>query len=213
MKIIIVDDHQVLLDSLESLINSMDNIEVVACLKDPRNVEIFLDNHQIDILVSDFNMPHMSGVDLCLSLKSKFPDLKVLLLTMVEDADQIRDAIRAGVSGYILKKTGKDELQKAINQIYHGSKYYSEDVLNTLLLDKTDDLNDNKPQNIENLTQREIEVLKLIAVELSTFQISEKLFLSIKTIETHRASLMKKLKTKSSIGMVKYALKHGLIEN
>jgi DNA-binding NarL/FixJ family response regulator len=130
---------------------------------------------------------------------------------MAEDAGHIRDAIKAGVNGYILKKTGKEELQKAINKILEGKKYYSEAVIDELAATAGDDLNDAQPETIEHLTAREIEILKLISKEKSTAEIAEELFISVSTVETHRANLMKKLSVKSAIGMVKFALKHQLV--
>ncbi|WP_435357818.1 LuxR C-terminal-related transcriptional regulator [Emticicia sp. SJ17W-69] len=139
-------------------------------------------------------------------------NLKILLLTMAEDARHIREALRAGVHGYILKKTGKEELHTAILKLMDGKKYYSEAVIEELAATAVEDYNDARPETIEHLTAREIEILKLITQEQSTAEIAEKLFISISTVETHRANLMKKLNVKSAIGMVKFAIKHGLVD-
>lgn len=212
IRILLIDDHQVLLDSLRLLFNSLENVEVVGVLNDSRKVSHFLDNQDVDILVSDLHMPYFSGIDLTLQLKKTHPNLKVLLLTMAEDAQHIREALRAGVHGYILKKTGKEELHKAILKLMDGKKYYSEAVIEELAATADEDYNDARPETIEHLTAREIEVLKLITQEQSTAEIADKLFISISTVETHRANLMKKLGVKSAIGMVKFAIKHGLVD-
>lgn len=212
IKILLIDDHQVLLDSLRLLFNSLENVEVAGVLNDSRKVTQFLDNQDVDILVSDLHMPYFSGIDLTLKLKKSHPNLKVLLLTMAEDAQHIREALRAGVHGYILKKTGKEELHKAILKLMDGKKYYSEAVIEELAATADEDYNDARPETIEHLTAREIEVLKLITQEQSTAEIAEKLFISISTVETHRANLMKKLNVKSAIGMVKFAIKHGIVD-
>ena len=211
-RILLVDDHQVILDSLKLLFKTIDNIEVVGILNDSRKVMEFIENEPVDILISDLHMPHLSGIDLTLLLKNSAPNVKVILLTMAEDALHIREALRAGVHGYVLKKATKDELEKAISQVSAGKKYYSEAVIDELTSSPDDDLNNNKPENIEHLTSREIEILKLITMEYSTNEIAEKLFISVATVESHRSNLMKKLHVKSAIGMAKYALKHGLVD-
>jgi DNA-binding NarL/FixJ family response regulator len=211
-KLLLIDDHQVLLDSLKLLFRSITNVEVVGVINDSREVKKFLENHEVDILVSDLHMPYFSGIDLTLQLRKSHPNLRILLLTMAEDALHIREAIRAGVHGYVLKKTGKEELEKAILRLMEGKKYYSEAVIDEIAASADEDLNDAQPETIEHLTVREIEILKHITLEKSTSEIAEILFISISTVETHRANLMKKLNVKSAIGMVKYAIKHGLME-
>jgi DNA-binding NarL/FixJ family response regulator len=210
-KILIVDDHQVLLDSLQLLFRSMDNIEVVGVLNDSRSVENFIIANPVDLIVLDLHMPHINGIDLTYKLRMINASLKILLLTMADDATNIREALKAGVNGYVLKNTGRDELQKAIIKLMDGKKYYSEAVIDELAATAGDDLNNAQPQTIEYLTPREIEILKLITEEKSTAEIADLLFISVSTVESHRASLMKKLSTKSSIGMVKFALKHGIV--
>lgn len=212
IKLLLIDDHQVLLDSLRLLFKSIENVEVVGVLNDSRKVLQFVDNQEIDILVSDLHMPYLSGIDLTLQLRKTHPHIKILLLTMMEDAPHIREALRAGVHGYMLKKTGKDELEKAIMKLMEGKKYYSEAVVEELAATAEDDYSDARPETIEHLTAREIEILKLITQEKSTAEIAESLYISVSTVETHRANLMKKLNVKSAIGMVKFAIKHGLVE-
>jgi DNA-binding NarL/FixJ family response regulator len=131
---------------------------------------------------------------------------------MAEDAYHIREALRAGVHGYVLKRATKEELEKAVEKIMTGKKYYSEAVIDELASSPDDDYNNARPETIEHLTTRELEILKLITMEFSTSEIAEKLFISVATVETHRGNLMKKLCVKSAIGMAKFALKHGLVD-
>jgi DNA-binding NarL/FixJ family response regulator len=210
VRLLLVDDHQIVLDSLALLFSSMPNIEVVGKLTKAQDVCYFLENEEVEVLISDLQMPEISGIDLTLQIRNKFPLLKIILLTMVEDAHNIREAIRAGVNGYVLKTTGKDELERSINVVMSGKKYYSEDVISELATDDNQEVFDKKPENISHLTSREIEILKLIVEEFSSNEIATKLFISLPTVESHRRNLMNKLKVKSSIGMVKYALRHGL---
>ncbi|MER0439328.1 response regulator transcription factor [Emticicia sp. W12TSBA100-4] len=211
-KVLLIDDHQVLLDSLRLLLKSIENIEVVGAISDSRNVLKFLETQEVDVIISDLHMPHLSGIDLTLQLRKTNPSVKILLLTMAEDAQHIREALKAGVHGYILKKTGKDEIEKAIEKLMSGKKYYSEAVIDELAATAEDDYNNARPETIEHLTSREIEILRLITLEKSTAEIAEMLFISVSTVETHRANLMKKLNVKSAIGMVKFAIKHGLVD-
>lgn len=211
-KVLLIDDHQVLLDSLRLLLKSIENIEVVGAISDSRNVLKFLETQEVDVIISDLHMPHLSGIDLTLQLRKTNPSIKILLLTMAEDAQHIREALKAGVHGYILKKTGKDEIEKAIEKLMSGKKYYSEAVIDELAATAEDDYNNARPETIEHLTSREIEILRLITLEKSTAEIAEMLFISVSTVETHRANLMKKLNVKSAIGMVKFAIKHGLVD-
>ncbi len=211
IRILLVDDHQIILDSLSFMFSSIPNIEIIGAVSECKSVKQFLENYEVDIVVTDFNMPQMTGVDLTLQIKEKYHSVKVLLLTMVEDAHNIREAIKAGVDGYVLKKAGKDELEKAIRSIYAGKKYFSEAVIDELAASAFNDVNNSSPETIQHLTSREIEILKLIAKELPSNQIAEKLFISMATVETHRRNLMQKIGVKTSIGLVKYAWKHGLV--
>lgn len=212
IKTLLIDDHQVILESLQLLFRSIDNVEVVGTLTDSRKVEDFLGKNEVNLIISDFHIPHLSGVDLTLRIRKIYPQIKILLLTMAEDAPHIREAIKAGVNGYVLKKTGREELEKAIEKIMSGKKYYSEAIIDELAANDENDFNNAKPETILSLTEREIEVLRLIALEMSSNEIADKLFISVSTVETHRRNLFQKLNVKSAIGLVKYALKHGLVD-
>lgn len=212
IKILLVDDHQVLLDSLHLLLSTIPAVEVVGKLNDSRLVLEFLEKNEVDLVLSDLHMPHTSGIDLVLKIKQQFQHVRVILLTMAEDAFHIKEAIRVGVCGYILKKSGKDEIEKALATVMSGKKYFSEAVVDELAANPGEDLNNANPKTIEHLTQREIDVLRLIALEKKSNEIAEILFISLPTVESHRSSLMRKLGVKSAIGMVKYAIKHGLID-
>lgn len=212
VRLLIVDDHQIVLDSLRMLFDTIENISVLMTFTDSRNVLAYLENHDVDIVISDLHMPHLSGIDLTLVLRARFPSLKILLLTMAEDATHIREAIKAGINGYILKKSGREELEKAIYTLMSGRKYYSEAVIEELSFSATDDLNDSQPNTILHLTSREIEVIKLIANEFSSNEIAKVLCISMPTVESHRRNLMQKLNVKSIAGVVKYAMRHGLVK-
>lgn len=212
VKILLVDDHKIILDSLSVLLKSVSDFEVVGALENPKMVLPFLAENEIDVIILDCNMPEMTGIDLMLAIKEIKPSQKVLLLTMMEDATHIKEAIQAGVSGYILKKTNSEELESAVRQVLSGKKYYSQQVIDELAHIAESDLINVMPEHIFHLTSREIELIRLIAGEMTSNEIAEKLFISLATVETHRANIMKKLQVKSSIGVTKFAIKHKLIE-
>ena len=209
VRLLLVDDHQLILDSLQTLFVSMPGIQVVGMINDSRQVPDILATTAVDVLLCDLNMPHLSGIDLTLLLRRTHPALKVLLLTMAEDVFTIREAVRAGVAGYVLKRAGRDELEKALTTLMQGHRYFSPEVMEQLA--RLDETGPAEHDSLTALTDREVDVLRLIADENPTHRIAEKLFISIPTVETHRRHLMQKLGVKSVVGMVKFAMKHGLV--
>ncbi len=209
VRILLVDDHQLILDSLQTLFLSISGVQVVGVLNDSRRVPDVLAKTTVDVMICDLHMPHLSGIDLTLQLRRSHPTLKILLLTMAEDAPTIREAVRAGVSGYALKRAGRDELERAVTTIMAGQRYFCPTVLEQLSgLEETETVDCDL---FSALTDREVDVLRLIADENLTHQIATKLYISVPTVETHRRHLMQKLGVKSVVGMVKYAMKHGLV--
>lgn len=213
MRILIADDHRFILDSLELLISTMPEHEVMGAYGSGTEVLLTLEeNSNVDAILSDYNMGELNGIEMTRQIKQRYPHIKVLLLTVSEDADTIKEAFEAGVSGYVMKKAGKAELQKALNTIASGEKYYSESVVFELLNrdkkigDLVQETNTSGP-----LTERELEIIKLIAKELSTNQIADKLFISPATVETHRHNILKKLGVKNSIGIVMYAVNNKIV--
>ena len=212
IKVLLVDDHQIILESLKLLFRRIPNVEIVDTISDSRQVLPWLKTNKADLIVSDFNMPYLSGVDLTLQIRQQHLTVKIILLTMLEDAAHVREAIRAGVNGYILKKSERKELEKAIELIVQGKRYFSPAIIEELSAYPDEDWNNAYPANVQHLTEREIEVLKLIAMEFSSPEIADKLYISISTVETHRRNLFQKLGVKSAIGLTKYALKYGIID-
>ncbi|MDF7818559.1 response regulator transcription factor [Runella sp. MFBS21] len=212
IKLILVDDHQIILDGLRFLFSSFKNFQIEAAFTDSRKVLPYLEAHgEVDIVIADLNMPHLTGIDLVILLKKKFPTIKVLLLTLSEDIGHIKEAFKAGVYGYVLKKADKSELEKAIEQLMEGQKYISEDMIEELTSNTSVPPKPLESESIRHLTAREREVLKLILDEKSTIEIADILSISIPTVETHRRSLMIKLNAKNVVGLAKYAIKYGLV--
>lgn len=208
IRVLLVDDHQIILDSLHLLFDVMEGIEVKGTLSDARKVVDFLSKTEIDVLITDLSMPFMDGIQLCFQVKERFPSVKILMLTVNDQPDGIQDAFKAGISGYVMKKAGRDELEKAVRTLASGRLYFSDEVMKTLLIGGEQD---HSLERVKQLTKREIEIIRLIVQELSSAEIAEKLFISLGTVETHRHNIYKKLDVKNSIGVVKFALKYKLI--
>lgn len=213
MQVLIADDHEIFLDSLSLLIATFPDVEVVGNCKNAQEVIHFIKNNKVDLLITDYKMPQMSGIELTIFLRRHHPEIKVLMLSVSEEADMIREAFQAGVWGYMMKRTGKTELQKAIQTITNGQKYFSESVVFELMrLGLTDNIpKEEVPNEFSQLTEREIDIIRLIADELSSNEIAERLFIAPKTVETHRHNIIKKLNVKNTVGIVKYAIKNGLV--
>jgi DNA-binding NarL/FixJ family response regulator len=210
-RILLVDDHHIVLDSLSLLLGSFDQIEVtgkftdgIAALKHYRDIGA-------DLIITDMRMPGITGVVLCMEARKINPEAMVLMLTMVEDARQIREALKAGVNGYVLKMADADELLLAIRTILSGRKYFSDDVVVELAVGR-DEAITNKPGSFARLTLRELEVLKLIGKELSSNQIADMLGISVPTVETHRRNLMQKVGAKSVVGLILFAVRYDLLD-
>ena len=204
----IVDDHQIVIDGLKSLLQGHDQFNVVIECTQPLQMLELLEKKAIDILLTDVMMPGLNGAELSKAVHQKFPHIKILALSMSGQGELVNQMIDdADISGYVLKNIGKQELVKALQKISAGGIYFSDEVLQEMT--RASEL---KKSNEEvNLTTREIEIIGLIEKELSNKQIAEKLFLSERTVETHRKNIFRKTNTSSVIGLVKYAYEHRLI--
>ncbi|HPG08697.1 MAG: response regulator transcription factor [Saprospiraceae bacterium] len=212
IRIALVDDHQIILDSLSLLFNMIEGVEVVATFNDPRQVVESLKKELPDILITDFSMPYMNGVQLTLQLKEAYPDIKIIMLTVADQGEAVQDAYRAGVSGYVMKKADRKELELAVKMVAGGQMYFNQEVMKSLLTQPSTHHQDlHAEEKLSQLTKRELEIIQLIAQEMSSVEIAEKLFISVGTVETHRHNIMRKLDVKNVIGVIKFAIKYGLV--
>lgn len=211
ISVIIADDHQMFIDGIKSLLEHQENIAISGEAKNGEEVIELLEKQQADIILMDINMPELNGVDATKIIHKKFPNVKVLMLTMHNTKEYIAQMVAAGASGYILKNTGKEELIMAIEALYRGENYYSKEVTARIMESMKPKREQNFVGEVE-LTDREKEVLKLIVQELTTTEIAEKLFISHHTVETHRKNLISKLNVKNTAGLVKYAFQNGIVE-
>lgn len=205
IKIIIADDHEIVVEGLLSLIKPEDGISVIGVANNGEEVIPLLENNSIDVAVLDINMPKMDGVEVTNYIRSKFPHIKILILTMYKDAKFIRRVLEVGAHGYILKNKGKEELVTAIKAVYEGDEYIGEDVKKALI----SSLRSNKVHGVIQFTKREKEVLKLIANGCSTPEIAKQLNRAESTISSHRKNLIEKTGVKNSKELIIFAIQNG----
>ena len=204
----IADDHQIVIDGLKSLLQGYDHFEVVLECTQPQLMPSLLEKTKVDILLTDVMMPVMNGAELSKAVHRQFPGIKILALSMSGQGDLVNQMIEdADIAGYVLKNIGKQELITALEKIYNGGIYFSDEVLNEM----TKASERKKESEEAHLTTREIEIIKLIEKEHNNKQIAETLFLSERTVETHRKNIFRKTKTSGVIGLIKYAYEHKLV--
>ncbi len=210
IKILIADDHQLFREGLINLLADSPEIEIVAHAEDGKDAVEKAIIYNPDIVIMDIGMPVLTGIEATALLKSKRPEIKVIALSMHSDKHYIKGALEAGATGYLFKNCTYPQLIDAIETVNAGKKYLSEKITEVLIddyLDKADSIDDPT----EELTKREMDVLKLIADGKSTHEISEQLFVSVKTVGTHKQHILKKLNLKTNVDIIKYALKNGII--
>ena len=209
IKLAIVDDHQIVIDGIRALLKGTDEFDVVIESTEPEKILTSIHLNNVDILLTDVMMPGMNGAELAKKVKSLFPQIKILALSMSGQGELVNSMIEdSDISGYVLKNIGQKELINALEKIAKGGIYFSEEVL-----EEMSRAGEVKRKKVEaHLTAREIEIIRLIENELNNRQIAEKLFLSERTVETHRKNIFRKTKTGSLIGLIKYAYEHKLIK-
>ena len=214
IKIHLADDHQVLIDGLTNLLQTVSNFEVVR--NSLNGITIYDDviKNNTDILVLDISMPKKDGIEVLKDFVEKGFPCKVIILSSYDDLKLIKEVMKLGANGYLTKKCAGENIIEAIEAVYDGQEYFC-DAVREKIFNSFAHNNPKLNQNlyIENpiLSAREIEIITLISLEYSGKEISEQLFISVNTVETHRKNIMKKLQTKNTIGLVKYALKNNLI--
>ena len=213
VKILLADDHNIVLEGLSMLLGQMNSLEIVGMVSNGQQALRFVETNQVDLIIADLNMPIMNGLGLVNEIQKNRYKINVILLSMVDEPDKIRDAIRLGVNGYLLKSSNRQEVERAIFTVMQGDSYFSPTITRKLA-ELTDEKSTGRPLqmgDIQTLTPREREVLFLVIQDLSNQQIAEQLFISPLTVETHRRNLFRKLDVSSALGLLRYALQNGMI--
>ena len=215
-RIYLADDHQILIDGIKTLLHTNTAFEVVGFSNNGINLFTEVVENSADILILDINMPGKDGIEVIKEFAKKGFPCKIIVLSSHDDLRIIKEVMKLGSSGYLTKKCAGENIIEAIHSINNGEEYFCKQVREKIFTTVTKgNPKLNKPELPINfiLTERELEIIILIALEFSGKEISEQLFISTNAVETHRKNIMKKLDAKNSISLVKYALKHKLIKS
>ncbi len=211
IKVLLADDHKIVRDGIKLMLESQAGIDVVAEAENGIKVLKKLEEQVVDLIVMDINMPEMDGVNATKEIKDKYPDVKVLALTMSNDDLHIRQMIQAGASGYIMKSAGRNELKDAIYTIMDGKHYFSDEATQSIMMDLVKGKGKSSSPDPIHITDRELEILELIVKEFTNQEIAEKLYISSRTVDAHRRNLLQKTGARNTAGLVKYAFQHNLV--
>ena len=213
-KIIIVDDHLMFREGIKLLIETEGMGKVIAEADNGQEFLLLLENHHPDLVLMDIEMPVMGGLDATIAAIAIRPDLKILVLTMLGNKENYTSMINAGVMGFVLKTSGKQELEKAIKTVIGGDSYFSNELLRSIIVNfgKHPTTLPNSTGFGSEMTDRELEVLQYLCKGLTATEIAGKLFRSIKTIEAHRSKLLQKTNTRNTINLVLFAIRNKLVE-
>lgn len=204
----IVDDHQIVIDGLKALLKGHAHFSVELESNSPKQFLQTLKKKHVDIIVTDIMMPEMTGQELAKEIRKEFPDVKIMAMSMSGEGRIVNEMINdADICAYVLKNIGKDELINALEKIASGGVYFSQEILAEMLKASES----KKEVEDIHLTEREIEIIGLIEKELNNKSIADQLFISERTVETHRKNIFRKTKTNSVIGLIKFAYEHKLI--
>ncbi|WP_316808414.1 response regulator transcription factor [Pedobacter agri] len=207
VKVFLVDDHDILMDGIEAILKDADNLVVVGKANSVDKAQELMKNNIPDLILTDISLGEKSGLDLTKYVKKEYPQTKVMVLSMHDDFLNMTNMLKAGASGYLLKNVKNAELHKAIVTVMEGGSYIQDSIASKL---KNISQNGNQHQ-INNLSAREIEIIRLIAKEHTSAEIGKILFISEHTVETHRKNIWRKTGVKSTIGLLNFANDHNLL--
>ncbi len=208
-KIAIVDDHKIVRDGIKLMVFGEKNIKIIFEADNAKTLFEKLKNNNIDLLVLDISMPDMTGIEITEKLTNENPEIKILILSANDDGNTILSVVEKGAKGFLSKNTSKDEFLKAINLICNNEEYFGDSISKTIyniFIKKT-----KNKKNDDLLSNREIEIIKYFSEGMTYIEIGKKLFISPRTVETHKRNIMKKLNLATSVDLVKYAIKNNII--
>lgn len=210
ISIVLVDDHDIVRDGIQSLLLTQEDFQVVGTAGSYKELLSLLKDSSPDIILLDINLPDKSGIEITRELAEKNAQVKIIILSMYITQDFIVNAFKCGAKGYIPKNTSKDDLFEAIRTVSGGGEYYHPIIAKALVGSITKEAERQQEQDL--LSRREIEVLTLYAKGMTNKEISDKLFISPRTVESHKNHIMQKLDVKSQIDMLKYAIRNKLTD-
>ncbi|HFE47223.1 MAG TPA: response regulator transcription factor [Nannocystis exedens] len=211
IRVILAEDHTIVREGLRALLDACEGVQVVAEVGNGRAAVEAVASHRPDVIVMDLGMPELNGVDATRLIRERFTDTQVLILSMHSSEEYVRPAIRAGANGYLVKGSGLSDLVSAITALADGEAFFSPTIAKILLQESRRAAAPKRPQASDGLTNRERQVLKLVAEGKSSPAIAQLLSLSVKTVEGHRSRIMAKIETHNVAGMVRHAIRIGLV--
>jgi two-component system response regulator NreC len=211
IKVVVADDHTILRQGIKALLDNQKGIEVVGEAKDGREAIKTIEELLPDVILMDIAMPGLNGLEATRRIKKKFPKVKVVVLTMHANEEYIFQILNAGADGYLVKETAFQDLISAINAVHKGEAFMSPSISKKVMTDYIQRAQGEEKVDFDTLTTREREILQLVAEGNSNKKIAEALFISPKTVETHRAHIMDKLNIHDRAGLIKYAIRKGMI--
>lgn len=215
LRILLVDDHPMIRVGIKSLLEDDKRIVTIDEATDGDDCLELLEKNSYDVIIMDIKMPKKTGIDTTKEIVKKYPNAKVLALSMHDEQDYIVKMLQAGAKGYLLKNSSKEELLKAVETVSNGENYFSSDVssimLSKYIYKEFPSAKKDYKSDIQ-LTKRETEIIKMISEELTNAEIADKLGISVRTVDTHRRNLLQKLDVKNTAGLVRYALQNGLLD-
>lgn len=213
VKILIADDHPLIAEGIKTTLESDPKLDVVSIVHNGKKALEYIDQHSVDILLLDIDMPVMNGIECASRLLKERPDFKIVILSMHQDSYTIKKVIGIGVKSYLLKTIPSDELLFAIHKIHNGEPYFNADITKSLLdenLVTQKNLNYSVSPLVHDLTTREKQIIQCICDGLSNPEIGKKLFISPKTVDTHRTNIMRKLQVRNVVSLVRFAIRNNL---
>ncbi|HNM31397.1 MAG TPA: response regulator transcription factor [Chitinophagales bacterium] len=214
INVFVVDDHQIFLDGIVSLLTDEPNIKIIGTAHNGKQAVEKIKQQKTDVVLMDINMPEMDGIEATKLLKKTHPDIKILMLTMHSEPRFIKECLEIGAKGYVMKNISKDDLLKAIDTVFQDKPYLDVESQEKLIasMSNTEEEDDrNYDELASQITQRELEILQLISLGLTSQDIANKLFISKNTVETHRKNMLAKLNVNNTAALLKIAYKKGLV--
>jgi len=211
IRTLIVDDHQLVREGIQLMLSATDQIEVIGEAINGKEALAQIEEHDLDVILLDLNMPEMNGIDACKAIKKIQPELKIIILSMISERKLVQKLMNYGANGYLLKNSGQEEIIHAIKEVHAGNNHFDPEILDMMLY--PDKHKAVKDENLHpSLSRREKEILQLIIDEKTTGEIAKKLFISFGTVESHRRNMISKLGVRNTAGLVSAAYKYGIVD-
>ncbi len=211
IRILLVDDHTVVTQGLRLLLQDVTDIAIIGEARNGQEALDIIAKSAADVVLMDIEMPLMDGIKCAGLMQQRYPEAKVIAISIYADYPHVQALIKAGAKGYLLKNCGKQELEQCIRKVHGGGTFFSDDLTDTLLSGMQGKTIKKDGQYLPSLSRREKEILRHILDEATTGEIAEKLFITVGTVETHRHNMMNKLGVRNTAGLVRMAITHGLV--